>query len=236
MIMLFASAGLAIGVGVTASAIAAQSPDLFQALNIQLDTLHDAVFFVLYAMAIVATFLAVERLIFLWLAQRNASRLEHYLKPGTETFDGVPKNLLNSKLPAALALAEIRARVPYIHERGDLEDATDTAFIHAKRHLNQHIWILDTIITAAPLLGLLGTILGIIETFKTLAESGISDPSAVSRGIGVALFATAIGIATALYALLLHNVFQAMLSRILDIIKIILMRVGFVQNGTNSAR
>ena len=93
------------------------------------------------------------------------------------------------------------------------------------------MWLLDTIITAAPLLGLLGTILGIIDTFRTLAQSGISDPSAVSKGIGVALFATAIGIATALYALLFHNLFQAQMARILDIIRIILMRVGFVQRA-----
>ena len=42
-------------------------------------------------------------------------------------------------------------------------------------------------ITAAPLLGLLGTILGIFETFTVLAKSGISDPQGVSAGIGVAL-------------------------------------------------
>ena len=64
-------------------------------------------------------------------------------------------------------------------------------------------------ITAAPLLGLLGTILGIFETFTVLAKSGISDPQGVSAGIGVALLATAIGIGTALVALVIHNGFLA---------------------------
>jgi len=72
--------------------------------------------------------------------------------------------------------------------------------------VNRGLWILDTIVTAAPLLGLLGTILGIMDTFQALSAGGVSDPSAVSRGIGSALFATAIGIGTALYGLLGHNV------------------------------
>jgi hypothetical protein len=54
--------------------------------------------------------------------------------------------------------------------------------------------------------GLLGTIFGIIETFSALAAGGVSDPAAVSRGIGTALIATALGIATALIGLLGNNV------------------------------
>ena len=70
---------------------------------------------------------------------------------------------------------------------------------------------------------------GRLETFKSLAEAGISDPSAVSQGIGVALLATAFGIATALYGLLFFNVFQSQENRVLDIMKLILMRVGFAR-------
>lgn len=200
-----------------------------QGINLPLNAFHDAVFYILYAACALATFLAVERLIYFIQARKNAAAIERALQPGAASFDAVSPDLLNAKLPAALALAEVRARAPYLHERGDLEDATDTAYIHAKHKLHQYIWVLDTVITAAPLLGLLGTILGIIETFRTLAQSGISDPAAVSRGIGVALFATAVGIGTALYALLLHNMFQAQMSRILDLTRIILMRVGFAQ-------
>jgi biopolymer transport protein ExbB len=72
--------------------------------------------------------------------------------------------------------------------------------------VNARLWILDTVVTAAPLLGLLGTILGIMDTFSALSSGGISDPAAVSRGIAAALLATAIGIGTALYGLLGHNI------------------------------
>ncbi|HWU25422.1 MAG TPA: MotA/TolQ/ExbB proton channel family protein [Rhizomicrobium sp.] len=212
-----------------ATALGPQNVSLFQALDIRLEVLHEAVFDVLYAMCVIVTFVAIERFLFFTFARGHALRLERALKPGVHSFDAVPAGLLKSRQPAAVALEEVRARGADIKSRGDLEDATDTAYIHAKYRLKQNMWLLDTIITAAPLLGLLGTILGIIDTFRTLAQSGISDPSAVSKGIGVALFATAVGIATALYALLFHNLFQAQMARILDIIRIILMRIGFAQ-------
>ena len=79
-------------------------------------------------------------------------------------------------------------------------------FIGIDKKVSARLWILDTIVTAAPLLGLLGTIFGIMETFNALAAGGVSDPTAVSRGIGTALIATAVGIATALLGLLGNNV------------------------------
>jgi biopolymer transport protein ExbB len=226
--------GAAISViAATDASAAASDPQngLFQVLDVRLELLHQIVFYVLYGMLVLVTFVAIERILFFWFARSHALRLERALKPGVHSFDAVPAGLLKSRQPGAIALDEVRARGEDIASRGDLEDATDTAFIHAKHRLRQHLWILDTIITAAPLLGLLGTILGIIDTFRTLAQSGISDPSAVSKGIGVALFATALGIATALYALIFNNMFQAQVARILDIIRIILMRIGFVQGG-----
>ena len=86
--------------------------------------------------------------------------------------------------------------------------------------------MLDTVVTAAPLLGLLGTIFGIIETFATLARSGISDPAGVSGGIGAALFATALGIAIALYGLFFFNLFQERVERIGGHLRIIILYAG----------
>jgi biopolymer transport protein ExbB len=90
--------------------------------------------------------------------------------------------------------------------RSRIEDLSTALYLRVDGRVNRGIWILDTIVTAAPLLGLLGTILGIMDTFNALSAGGISDPGAVSRGIGTALFATAIGIGTALYGLVGHNI------------------------------
>jgi biopolymer transport protein ExbB len=217
----------------TASSInaAAQSSSQVARISspvINYEMLHQAVFAVLGALCIIVTFIVIERTLFFMHARGNAKRLERALK-SARSMDELPKSLTESRAPAARALAEVRERQPFIRDRGDLEDATDSAFIHAQHKLHQHLWVLDTVVTAAPLLGLLGTILGIIETFKSLAEAGISDPAAVSQGIGVALLATAFGIATALYGLLFFNVFQSQENRVLDIMKLILMRLGFAR-------
>ncbi|MCK9910377.1 MotA/TolQ/ExbB proton channel family protein, partial [Microbacteriaceae bacterium K1510] len=98
--------------------------------------------------------------------------------------------------------------------RARLEDLSSALFIDVNGRVGARLWILDTIVTAAPLLGLLGTILGIMDTFNALSAGGISDPAAVSRGIAAALLATAIGIGTALYGLLGHNLLHRMADHI----------------------
>ncbi len=90
--------------------------------------------------------------------------------------------------------------------------------------MNARLWILDTIVTAAPLLGLLGTILGIMQTFTALAAGGVSDPAAVSRGIGTALLATAVGIGTALYGLIALNLLSRQAEYLIDRFKTFLLR------------
>jgi len=89
--------------------------------------------------------------------------------------------------------------------RHRIEDLSSALYLHVNGRVNARLWLLDTIVTAAPLLGLIGTILGIMDTFNALSSGGISDPAAVSRGIASALNATAIGIGTALVGLLAHN-------------------------------
>ena len=66
--------------------------------------------------------------------------------------------------------------------RGQLEDYSSALYIEVDKKISARLWILDTIITAAQLLGLLGTIFGIMQTFTALSAGGVSDPAEVSRG------------------------------------------------------
>jgi biopolymer transport protein ExbB len=108
--------------------------------------------------------------------------------------------------PASRAVQRYARLITAGASRERQEDYSSALFIGLDKKVSARLWILDTIVTAAPLLGLLGTIFGIMETFNALAAGGVSDPTAVSRGIGTALIATAVGIATALLGLLGNNV------------------------------
>ena len=105
------------------------------------------------------------------------------------------------------------------------EDYSAALFIEVDKKISARLWLLDTIVTAAPLLGLLGTILGIMETFTALAQGGISDPGEVSRGIGTALIATAIGIATALLGLFGNNILNRYADALIEDFKSYVLRI-----------
>ena len=79
--------------------------------------------------------------------------------------------------------------------------------IKAGRVNAKGLTVVSTIITAEPMLGILGTVTGIIRTFSNLgASTGISDPLAVSAGIGEALISTAAGLVACLVLIFPYNV------------------------------
>jgi len=82
--------------------------------------------------------------------------------------------------------------------------------------LDKGLWILETIVTAAPLLGLLGTITGMMQAFRLFGTHSLVDPAGVTGGVAEALIATAFGIVVALVALFGFNFFSRLKSRTLD--------------------
>jgi biopolymer transport protein ExbB len=75
--------------------------------------------------------------------------------------------------------------------------------------LERHLVWLQTIAQAAPLLGLLGTVLGMIKMFASMSLSGLGDPQALSAGISEAMLTTALGLAIGIPTLVAYNVLAA---------------------------
>lgn len=100
-------------------------------------------------------------------------------------------------------------------EGASLEEATGVAECEEARGLfDRGLVVLSTIVTAAPMLGILGTVLGIIESFELLGGDGlITDPTQVSGGIAEALITTAAGLVVALFALFPSMVFRSQQDR-----------------------
>ncbi len=110
-----------------------------------------------------------------------------------------------SPLPAArvLAAGAWRTATPNPSYSKAMEVAAQSEMPTLKRRLV----ILDTIITLAPLLGLLGTITGMISSFGIMSDVGLGQPHALTGGIAEALIATATGLLIAILTLILYNYF-----------------------------
>jgi biopolymer transport protein ExbB len=167
--------------------------------------LHDLTFDVLYGCIVVLVYVILERAIYLtylgWRMRRLAGIIDAAASGAGEAVGAVKWND-----PASRAVQRYARLLDDGASRERQEDYSSALFIGIDKKVSARLWVLDTIVTAAPLLGLLGTIFGIMETFNALAAGGVSDPAAVSRGIGTALIATAVGIATALLGLAGNNV------------------------------
>lgn len=82
--------------------------------------------------------------------------------------------------------------------------------------LKSRLGALDTIITLAPLLGLLGTVVGMIDSFDIMSEAGMGQPHAVTGGVAEALIATATGLLIAILTLVPYNYFTTRAEKEMD--------------------
>jgi len=83
-------------------------------------------------------------------------------------------------------------------------------------NLARRLWALETIVTAAPLLGLVGTVIGMMRAFQIIGSEGIVNPTAVTGGVAEALIATVVGLLIALVALFGFNYFSRLQSQTMD--------------------
>lgn len=93
--------------------------------------------------------------------------------------------------------------------------AADEAQI-IEESLGRRLWALETIVTAAPLLGLVGTVVGMMRAFQVIGSEGVVNPTAVTGGVAEALIATVVGLAIALVALFGFNYFSRLQSLTMD--------------------
>ena len=96
-----------------------------------------------------------------------------------------------------------------LHREFSIAKAMETAASDELDRMRQYLPILDTIITVSPLLGIFGTVIGIILSFEMLGSAGIEEPQAVTAGIAQALITTASGLGIAILSLFPFNYFNS---------------------------
>jgi biopolymer transport protein ExbB len=91
------------------------------------------------------------------------------------------------------------------HERQIMKDSIEEVGRHVVHELERYLNTLGTIAVISPLMGLLGTVTGMIKAFSAISSRGISDPQVVSGGIAEALITTAAGLMVAIPALIFYR-------------------------------
>jgi len=95
-----------------------------------------------------------------------------------------------------------------------LSEVVDDRKFEELEALKGNIWMLGTTGVSAPFIGLLGTVIGIIKSFQSMAVEGSGGFAVVAGGISEALVATALGLAVAIIAVIFYNYFHTKLERI----------------------
>jgi biopolymer transport protein ExbB len=124
------------------------------------------------------------------------------------------KGLIPQALEALLIAAQAKK-----HE--DLETVISLYYQRLQSLLGRRLGVFGTLSFISPLLGLMGTVLGVMRAFRDLALSGSGGPTIVAAGISEALIATAAGIAVAVSAALIYNYFNFRLKYILNSFNIV---------------
>ena len=155
--------------------------------------------------SLVAGTVILER-VFWWLRERSRKR--------TATLNRVYDAIQAGNVEKASQLSEDssdpRLRVIWHglnNQHDSMQGALQMAAAVEIQRASRFLPVMDTIVTLAPLLGLLGTVTGIMRAFDAVGEGGL-DPSIVSAGIGEALIATAFGLGIAMVTLIPFNYYS----------------------------
>jgi biopolymer transport protein ExbB len=130
----------------------------------------------------------------------------------------------NSNCPAGRIFHRVLERVESDRPETGSNVAVEAMF-EETQHLRKHLWILGTVASSAPFIGLFGTVVGIIKAFESMAISGTGGFAVVAAGISEALVATALGLGVAIIALVFYNYFQTRIGSLTALFRIQVARL-----------
>lgn len=175
--------------------------------------------YILLILAFITLALTIDKIIFYKKCAELPQNLLDIIESYNFSWQEFDKNL--SKLPAKniyriffTAIIQNRARPLWWLESRVADEAKIV-----EKQLALHLWILETITTAAPLLGLFGTIIGMMTSFKLIGAEGLLNhdaSSGITAGVADALVATALGIIIAIFSLFVVNYFSRMQDHKMD--------------------
>jgi biopolymer transport protein ExbB len=166
------------------------------------------VMYPLLACSIISLTVVIERLIFWVIMNRYSNRqlLDEVMELcEAGNWETVRLKTAGSQDPIIKILIS-----GILHRRYSMAKAMEASASDEIKRMRRFMNVLDTMITVAPLLGILGTVTGIIQSFNMLGTSGIEHPEFVTAGIAQALITTAAGLAIAILTVFPYNYFNSL--------------------------
>ena len=174
---------------------------------LELFTKGGPVMYPLLACSIISLTVIIERAVF-WIREdirRDQSLVDDILELCMAgNWEGVRTRIKGSKDYIIRILVS-----GILHREFSMTKAMETAAADEIKKMHSYLGILDTMITVAPLLGIFGTVIGIITSFELLGSGGIENPQAVTAGIAQALITTASGLGIAILSVFPYNYFNS---------------------------
>ncbi len=119
--------------------------------------------------------------------------------------------------PLGVVYAAGLANVP--HGTDDMKEALEDAGKQVVHSLSRYLNTLGTIASITPLIGLLGTVIGMIKVFTAITANGVGDPTVLSGGISEALITTAAGLSVGIPCLMFYRYFRSRISELTIILE-----------------
>jgi biopolymer transport protein ExbB len=138
-----------------------------------------------------------------------------------ETLAGQGNGLIAESLAAVLVAAHSK-------NRSEMDHVLTLYFQRTQSLLSRRLGVFGTLSFISPLLGLLGTVLGVMAAFRDLALTGSGGPGVVAAGISEALYATAAGIVVAVSAALIYNYFNFKMKHVLNSLNIFGQEISLI--------
>ena len=164
--------------------------------------------------SVLATVVAIERFIVFSKAKINVNAFLTQIRKALLVNRNVKEAIKvceQNKGPVASVMKAGLLR--YGQPREEIEKTIENAALYELDRLEKRLGVLGTTANVAPMLGFLGTVAGMIKSFATLAEQGLTNPAAVAVGISEALITTATGLIIAIPAQLVYNWYTTKITR-----------------------
>jgi biopolymer transport protein ExbB len=186
---------------------------------------------VIVALGALASLMALARVALLLRAAANTNKLTEEIRPLLEkrNFQEAIARCKRAKNASGRVLVATLQNLD--RDRQELEDIISEAVLHEQPALDRFGSAIIVVAAVAPLLGLLGTVTGMIATFDIITEFGTGNPKLLSGGISIALVTTELGLVVAIPALIIGNLLSGWAETIKDGLDKAALRVVNIASG-----